>query len=92
MRFVRSGFEFGGVFLGLVGGGEVAQAGFGGGDGGFEAGDLLFGVVEAVFELFELDGVQALDWDAGGLVRFRGERSSFARCPHIRIDVWGTRV
>jgi hypothetical protein len=43
------GFEFGGVFLGLLGGGEVAEAGFGGGDGGFESGDLLFGVVEAVF-------------------------------------------
>ena len=43
------GFEFGGVFLGLVGGGEVAEAGFGGGYGGFEAGDFGFGVVEAVF-------------------------------------------
>ena len=32
------GFEFGGVFLGLLGGGEVAEAGFDGGDGGFEAG------------------------------------------------------
>ena len=50
-------FEFGGVFLGLLGGGEVAEAGFGGGDGGFEAGDLSFGVAEAVFELLELDGV-----------------------------------
>ena len=42
-------FEFGGVFLGLVGGGEVAEAGFDGGDGGFEARDLFFGVVEAIF-------------------------------------------
>ena len=41
----------------MVGGGEVAQAGFGGGDEGFDAGDLLFGVVEAVFELPELDGI-----------------------------------
>jgi hypothetical protein len=47
--FCAEGFEFGGVFLGLAGGGEVAEAGFGGGDGGFEAGDLGFGVVEAVF-------------------------------------------
>jgi len=38
------GFEFGGVFLGLLGGGEVAEAGFDGGDGGFEAGDFGFGV------------------------------------------------
>ena len=59
--------------MGLLGGGEVAEAGFGGGDGGFEAGDFLFGVVEAVFELFEFDGVQALDGDRG----FGGERSSF---------------
>ena len=53
--------EFGGVFLGLVGGGEVAEAAFGGGDCVFETGDLCFGVAETVFELFELDGVQALD-------------------------------
>jgi hypothetical protein len=51
------GFEFGGVFLGLLGGGEVAEAGFCGGDRGFEAGDFLLGVVETVFELLELDGV-----------------------------------
>jgi hypothetical protein len=38
--------------LGLLGGGEVAKAGFGGGYGGFEAGDFGFGVAEAVFELF----------------------------------------
>ena len=90
--FCSEGFEFGGVFLGLLGGGEVAQAGFDGGDGGFEAGDLFFGVVEAVFELFEFDGVQALDGGCGDLFRFGGERSSFARCPHIRVDVWGTRA
>jgi len=39
------GFQFGGVFLRLLGGGEVAEAGFGGRYGGFEAGDLLLGVV-----------------------------------------------
>ena len=38
--------------MGLFGGGEVAEAGFDGGDGGFEAGDLCLGVAEAVFELF----------------------------------------
>ena len=86
------GFEFGGVLLGLVGGGEVAEAGFDGGDGGFEAGNLFFGVAEAVFELLEFDGVQALDRDGGDLCRFRGKRSSFGRGPHIRVDVWGTRV
>ena len=43
------GFEFGGVLLGLVGGGEVAEAGFHGGYGGFQAWDFGFGVVEAVF-------------------------------------------
>ena len=56
-------FEFGRVFLGLLGGGEVAEAGFGGGDSLFEAGDLGFGVAETIFELFELDGVEAFDWD-----------------------------
>ena len=86
--FCAEGFEFGGVFLGLFGGGEVAEAGFGGGDGGFDARDLGFDVVEAVFELFEFDGVQALDGDCG----FGRKRSSFARSPHIRIDVWGTRI
>ena len=45
--FCAEGFQFGGVLLGLVGGGEVAEAGFGGGDQGFEAGDLFFGVAEA---------------------------------------------
>jgi hypothetical protein len=47
--FCAEGFQFGGVLLGLVGGGEVAKTGFGGGYGGFEAGDLLLGVAEAVF-------------------------------------------
>ena len=51
--------------VGLLGGGEVAEAGFDGGDGGFETGDLFFGVAEAVFELFEFDGVQALDGCGG---------------------------
>ena len=50
--FSAEGFQFGGVLLGLIGGGEVAEAGFDGGYGVFEAGDLLFGVLEAVFELF----------------------------------------
>src|SRR5271170_1214113 len=43
------GFKFGGVPLGLVGGGEVAETGFGGGYGALEAGDFLLGVAEAVF-------------------------------------------
>ena len=59
------GFEFGGVFLRLLGGDEVAEAGFGRGYGGFEAGDFLFGVAESIFELFEFDGVEALDGDGG---------------------------
>ena len=63
--FCAKGFQFGGVLLGLVGGGEVAETGFGGGYGLFEAGDFLLGVVEAVFELFELDGVEALDGNCG---------------------------
>ena len=63
--FCAKGLQFGGVLLGLVGGGEVAEAGFGGGYGLFEAGDFLLGVVEAVFELFEFDGVQAFDRDGG---------------------------
>ena len=80
-------FQFGGVFLGLVGGGEVAEAGFRGGDGLFEAGDLLLGVAEAVFELFELDGVEALDWDCGG---YRSSCCLFGN-PGLRIEMWGTR-
>ena len=73
-------FEFGGVFLGLVGGGEVAEAGFGGGYGGFEAGDFGFGVMEAVFQLLEFDGVQALDGGCGfGLERRRSPRSALLR-------------
>ena len=82
------GFEFGGVLLGLVGGGEVAEAGFDGCDGGFEAGNLFFGKAEAVFELLELDGVQALDgggWDFGCCSRRFGN-------PGLRIETWGTRL
>ncbi len=74
--------------MGLVGGGEVAETRFGSGDEGFETGDLLFGVVKAVFERLELDGVEAL----GGGCGFGGRRSRFARCPHIRVDVWGTLI
>jgi hypothetical protein len=40
--------------LGLSGGGEGAEAELGGGGEAFEVGELLFGVVEAVFELLEL--------------------------------------
>ena len=78
------GFEFGGVALGLFGGGEVAEAVFGGGDGGFEAGDLCFGVAEAVFELLELDGVEALDGSCG----FGGERRS-ADDAHTSESMYG---
>ena len=53
--------EFGGVFLRLLGGGEVAETRFRFGDEGFEVWNLFFGVAETVFELLELDGIEALD-------------------------------
>ena len=52
----------------------------------FEAGDLVFGVVEAVFELFELDGVEALD---GGMGAGSGGGEGLASLdnPRFRDDV-----
>jgi hypothetical protein len=61
--------EFGGGALRLFGGGVVAEVLLGCGDERFEAGDFLLDVGDAVFELLELDGVEALD---GGF-RLRGE-------------------
>jgi hypothetical protein len=58
-------FKLRSVFLGLLGGGEVAEAVFNRSDGGFQLGDRLFGVAEAIFELLQLDGVQALDVGRG---------------------------
>jgi hypothetical protein len=86
------GFQFGGVFLGLLGGGEVAEAAFGGGDGGFEARDFGFGVVETVFELFQFDGVQALDgsWWLNAVENF-GNTSTFG-LPRGKDEKVATRV
>jgi hypothetical protein len=67
--------ERGGDALGVFGGGEVGEGLLGGGDEGFQAGNLSLNKGEAVFELFLLDGVEALD-GGGGL---GGRRSSFAR-------------
>ena len=66
-----------------------------GGYGFFEAGDLLLGVVETVFELFELDGVEALDGMAGSeLVPAPRRRliSGFGSSTlHRRREGWATR-
>ncbi len=54
-----------GQALGFFGGGEVAEGFFGGGDGGVEGGELVLDGGDAVFELLELDGVEALDGGGG---------------------------
>jgi hypothetical protein len=69
---VAEGFEFGGSALGVFGGGEVAEVVFRGGDAGVEGGEFLLDGGDAVFELLELDGVEALD---GGLGWFSGGTS-----------------
>jgi len=55
------GFEGGGGVLGVNGRGEVAEVFFGGDDPGVEGGELAIDCQDTVFELLELDGVEALD-------------------------------
>ena len=63
--------EFSGILLGLLGGDEVAETLLDGGDAGFEAWNLFLGGAKAVFELFELDGIEAFDRNRWGCGRSR---------------------
>ena len=54
-------FEFVGQTLGLFGGDEMAEGFFAGGDAGVNGGEFGFDGGDAVFELLELDGIEALD-------------------------------
>ncbi len=54
-------FELGGGALRVFGGRVVAEAFFGRGDAGIELGELVVDGEHAVFELLQLDGVEALD-------------------------------
>src|ERR1035441_2643348 len=63
------GFQLGGGALRVFGGGVVAEALFGSRDAGVNGGEFLLDGGDAVFELFQLDGVESLD-GSGGLWRF----------------------
>jgi hypothetical protein len=56
------GVEFGGEALGFFCGGEMAEGLFARGYAGVDGSELGFDGGYAVFELLELDRVEALDW------------------------------
>src|ERR1019366_1439027 len=62
-------FEFGGGALRVLGGGVVAKVFLGGSDAGVDGGEFAFDQGHAVFQLLQLDGIQALDGGLGGLCR-----------------------
>jgi len=65
---VAPGAEFverGGGALGFFGGDVVAETLLGGGDARVDAGEFLLDGCDAVFQLLQLDGIEALDVRGG---------------------------
>jgi hypothetical protein len=89
---VAEGFELGGGALGVLGGGVVAEVLLGCGDASVERGEFLIDGEDAVFELLELDRVEALD--GGGrrcslFVVYANRRSFGSGCASAQDDTVG---